>query len=77
MPAKNLIGIGSIEDLPIELIAHKLNKALIVTDKNIISCGYVEMVETSTTSMNGECNTSDNFFHQKEDNRNKKGRKHI
>jgi len=51
MPAKNLIGIGAIKDLPMELMAHKLSKVLIVTDKNIISCGYVEMVETMLKSL--------------------------
>jgi len=51
MPAKNLIGIGAIKDLLMELMAHKLSKVLIVTDKNIISCGYVEMVETMLKSL--------------------------
>ncbi len=45
MPRTNLIGVGVIKDLPNELLSRKLNKALIVTDKNIISFGYVEMVE--------------------------------
>jgi len=51
LPAKNLIGVGAIKDLPMELMAYKLSKALIVTDKNIISCGYVEMVETILKSL--------------------------
>ena len=45
-PSINLIGVGSIKDLPAHLMHHKLSKALIVTDKNIISLGYVEQIET-------------------------------
>lgn len=45
MPKTNLIGIGSIKDLPNELLSWKLRKALIVTDKNMISFGWVEQVE--------------------------------
>ena len=45
IPKTNLIGVGAIKDLPNELLAWKLTKALIVTDKNIISFGYVETVE--------------------------------
>jgi alcohol dehydrogenase len=45
IPKTNLIGVGVIKDLPNELLAWKLSKALIVTDKNIISLGYVETVE--------------------------------
>jgi len=45
IPKTNLIGVGAIKDLPTELLAWKLSKALIVTDKNIISLGYVETVE--------------------------------
>jgi alcohol dehydrogenase len=45
MPKTNLIGIGSIKDLPNELLSWKLSKALIVTDKNMISFGWVEQVE--------------------------------
>lgn len=41
----NLIGIGAIKDLPNELLSWKLSKVLIVTDKNMISLGYVEKVE--------------------------------
>lgn len=44
-PATNLIGVGAIKDLPTELMPYKLSKALIVTDKNIISLGYVQMIE--------------------------------
>jgi len=51
LPTKNLIGVGAIKDLSMELMACKLSKALIVTDKNIISCGYVEMVETILKSL--------------------------
>ena len=46
IPKNNLIGIGSIKDLTNELLKWKLSKTLIVTDKNIISLGYVEMIET-------------------------------
>lgn len=46
LPKTNLIGVGSIKDLPNELLSWKLSKALIVTDKNMISLGYVEMIET-------------------------------
>ncbi|SDH12233.1 iron-containing alcohol dehydrogenase [Desulfosporosinus hippei] len=45
LPKTNLIGVGAIKDLPNELLAWKLSKALIVTDKNMISLGYVENVE--------------------------------
>lgn len=45
------MGVGAIKDLPTELMKYKLSKALIVTDKNIISCGYVEMVETILKSL--------------------------
>lgn len=51
LPSKNLIGVGAIKDLPTELMAYKLSKALIVTDKNIISYGYVETVETILKSL--------------------------
>ncbi|MBP2663414.1 MAG: L-threonine dehydrogenase [Firmicutes bacterium] len=45
MPKTNLIGVGSIKDLPNELLGWKLNKALIVTDKNMIKLGYLEKIE--------------------------------
>jgi len=45
MPKTNLIGVGAIKDLTNELLGWKLSKALIVTDKNMISLGYVEMIE--------------------------------
>lgn len=45
LPKTNLIGIGAIKDLPNELLSWKLSKVLIVTDKNMISLGYVEIVE--------------------------------
>jgi Alcohol dehydrogenase, class IV len=45
IPRANLIGVGAIKDLSNELLPWKLSKALIVTDKNIISLGYVEIVE--------------------------------
>lgn len=51
LPGTNLIGVGAIKDLPTELLKYKLSKALIVTDKNIISCGYVEMVQTILESL--------------------------
>ncbi|WP_368489802.1 iron-containing alcohol dehydrogenase [Clostridium sp. BJN0013] len=50
-PAINLIGVGAIKDLPLELMPYKLSKALIVTDKNIIKLGYVEMVEKILKSL--------------------------
>lgn len=45
LPKTNLMGMGAIKDLPNELLPWKLTKALIVTDKNIISLGWVEQVE--------------------------------
>jgi alcohol dehydrogenase len=51
LPGTNLIGTGCIKDLPTQLIPYKLSKALIVTDKNIIKFGYVEMVETILKSL--------------------------
>lgn len=46
IPRTNLIGVGSLKDLPIELISNKLSKTLIVTDGNMVKLGYVNMVET-------------------------------
>jgi len=51
LPKTNLIGVGAIKDLSNELLAWKLTKALIVTDKNIISLGYVETVEKILQSL--------------------------
>jgi len=45
LPKTNLMGVGAIKDLPNELLNWKLSKALIVTDKNLISFGWVEQVE--------------------------------
>jgi alcohol dehydrogenase len=45
VPKTHLIGIGAIKDLPNELLSWKLSKVLIVTDKNMITLGYVENVE--------------------------------
>lgn len=45
LPKTNLIGVGAIKDLPNELLSWKLSKVLIVTDKNMISLGFVENVE--------------------------------
>ncbi|MEM5768221.1 MAG: iron-containing alcohol dehydrogenase [Bacillota bacterium] len=45
IPKNNLIGVGSIKDLTNELLNWKLSKVLIVTDKNLISLGWVEQVE--------------------------------
>lgn len=50
-PTTNLIGVGAIKDLPMYLMPHKLSKTLIVTDRNIISLGYVEMIETILKSL--------------------------
>jgi len=44
-PKINLAGIGSLKDLPTELLDWKLRKALIVTDQNIVNLGYVERIE--------------------------------
>lgn len=51
MPATNLVGIGAIKDLPNELLAFKVKKALIVTDPNIIKAGIVENVEKILKSL--------------------------
>jgi len=51
MPKTNLVGVGAIKDLPNELLAWKLSKALIVTDKNLISLGWVEQVEKILKSL--------------------------
>ena len=51
LPKTNLIGIGAIKDLPNELLSWKLSKVLIVTDKNMISLGYVENVERILKSL--------------------------
>ncbi|UZQ49527.1 iron-containing alcohol dehydrogenase [Clostridium kluyveri] len=45
LPVVNLIGIGAIKNLYTKLLPYKLSKALIVTDKNIIKLGHVEIVE--------------------------------
>ncbi len=44
-PKTHLMGIGAIKDLPNELLNWKFSKALIVTDKNLISAGWVEQIE--------------------------------
>ncbi|MCE5287202.1 MAG: iron-containing alcohol dehydrogenase [Pelosinus sp.] len=46
IPKTNLIGIGSIKDLTNELLSWKFKKALLVVDKNMLSLGYVEKVQT-------------------------------
>ena len=51
LPKTNLIGVGAIKDLPNELLSWKLSKVLIVTDKNMISLGYVENVEKILKSL--------------------------
>lgn len=51
LPKTNLIGVGAIKDLSNELLPWKLRNALIVTDKNIITLGYVEMVEKILKSL--------------------------
>ncbi len=45
IPKTNLIGVGAIKDLPEALMPLKLRKVLIVTDKNMISLGYVDNIE--------------------------------
>ncbi len=50
-PTVNLIGIGSIKDLTLELMPYKLSKALIITDKNMIKLGYVETIEKILKSL--------------------------
>lgn len=45
LPRTNLVGVGVIKDLSTELLPLKLGKALLVTDKNLISLGYVEQIE--------------------------------
>jgi alcohol dehydrogenase len=62
-PPSCLIGVGSIKDLPTYLMNYKLKKALIVTDKNIISCGYVEMIETLLKSLFISYNIFDGILH--------------
>lgn len=51
MPKTNLVGVGAIKDLPNELKPLKLSKALIVTDNNMITLGYVENVERILKSL--------------------------
>lgn len=51
MPKTNLVGVGAIKDLPNEMMPLKLKKVLIVTDKDIISLGYVENVEKILKSL--------------------------
>ena len=51
LPRINLAGVGAIKDLPTELLDWKLQKALIVTDKNLIELGYVERVGTILKSL--------------------------
>lgn len=51
LPKTNLIGVGAIKDLPIQLMSWKLSKALIVTDKNMIKLGYVENIEKILKSL--------------------------
>ena len=51
MPKTNLVGVGAIKDLPNELKPLKLQKALIVTDKNMIKLGHVENIERILKSL--------------------------
>jgi len=51
IPRTNLVGVGALKDLPTELISNKLSKALIVTDKNMVNLGYVNMIETILKSL--------------------------
>lgn len=51
VPQTNLIGMGAIKDLPNELLSWKFSKALIVTDKNMITLGYVEQIEKILKSL--------------------------
>lgn len=51
LPRTNLVGVGAIKDLPNELMPLKLGKALIVTDKNMRTLGYVENVEKMLKAM--------------------------
>lgn len=51
LPKTNLMGVGSLKDLPNELIDYKLTKMLIVTDENMKRLGYVEMVEKILKSL--------------------------
>lgn len=51
MPPINLIGVGAIKDLPTQLLPYKLKKTLIVTDKNMISLGYIEQLEVILKSL--------------------------
>ena len=44
-PRINLVGIGAIKDLSTQLLDYKLSKVLIVTDQNMKTLGYVEMIE--------------------------------
>ena len=45
LPRINLVGIGAIKDLSTQLLDYKLSKVLIVTDQNMKTLGYVEMIE--------------------------------
>lgn len=51
IPRTNLIGVGALKDLPTEPLSNKLSKALIVTDKNMVNLGYVNMIETILKSL--------------------------
>ncbi|MCE5287203.1 MAG: iron-containing alcohol dehydrogenase [Pelosinus sp.] len=51
MSKANLIGFGAIKDLTNELLAWKLKKALIVTDRNMIGLGYVDMIENMLANL--------------------------
>lgn len=62
-PSINLIGVGAIKELPLQLMPHKLKKALIVTDKNIIKFGYVEMVEAILKSLFISYDVFDGILH--------------
>ncbi len=45
MPSTNLMGVGCLNELGKELIARDYKKALIVTDKNLVTLGHVGKVE--------------------------------
>jgi alcohol dehydrogenase len=51
MPRTNLIGVGALKDLSVQLLDYKLSKVMIVTDTNIINYGYVDMIEKILKSL--------------------------
>ena len=62
-PRINLVGIGAIKDLSTQLLDYKLSKVLIVTDQNMKTLGYVEMIEKILKALFISYDVFDGVYH--------------